>query len=370
MYVVFTDAMSLPVVEPYSFMGNNTVMSSVTEIVLPGKVEPEGLRVTTRDLPSPDKGRVVLRMEATGVSFAEQQMRRGKYFDQPPFPFVPGYDVVGTVVAVGPETDAGLIGRRFAAITKTGAWASHLFVDAADLLPVPDDMDPAAVATVLVNGITAWQMLHRTAEVRSGGTIVVLGANGGVGSTLVQLARHAGITVIGTASPRHHATLRELGVTPVDYRDPQMYDRIREIAPDGVDAVFDHIGGPGVSESWGLLRRGGTLVSYGTAATKDEEGSSQLPVLKLFGRLAMWNSLPNGRSAHFYNFWAGRRRPASFQARLREDLTQVLRLVAEDALTPQIAARFPLTEAVSALKLAESRTVAGKVVIIPDAQRA
>ncbi|MFF3501597.1 medium chain dehydrogenase/reductase family protein [Streptomyces sp. NPDC003247] len=345
----------------------STASTSVTEIVLPGKVEPEGLELRIRDLPAPAEDQVVLRMEATGVSFAEQQMRRGKYYDQPPFPFVLGYDVVGTVTAVGPAVDAALVGRRFASVTKTGAWASHLVVDAEDLMPVPDGVDAAAAETVVVNGITAWQMLHRVARVPTGGTIVVLGANGGVGSTLVQLARHAGITVIGTASPRHHGTVRELGAAPVDYRDPDMYDRVRELAPDGVDAVFDHVGGEAVEQSWQLLRRGGTLVSYGTAATKDEEGSSQLPVLKLFARLAAWNALPNGRSAHFYNFWAGRRRcRTSWQRRMTEDLTQVLRLVADGVLSPQIAARFPLTEAASALELAESRTVAGKVVIVPE----
>ncbi|MFI1409776.1 medium chain dehydrogenase/reductase family protein [Streptomyces sp. NPDC020707] len=339
---------------------------SATQIVLPGLVEPDGLDLRSRELPAPAKGQVVLRMDATGVSFAEQQMRRGKYYDQPPFPFVPGYDVVGTVTAAGPEVDTALVGRRFAAVTKTGAWASHLLVDAVDLMPVPDEVDAADAETVVVNGITAWQMLHRVAKVRTGGTIVVLGANGGVGSTLVQLARPAGITVIGTASPRHHATVRELGATPVDYRDPDLYARIRELAPDGVDAVFDHVGGAGVEQSWQLLRRGGTLVSYGTAATKDDEGNSQLPVLKLFARLAAWNSLPNGRSAHFYNFWAGKRRGrASWQRRMTEDLTQVLRLVADGVITPQIAARIPLPDAAAALTLAESRTVAGKVVIVP-----
>jgi NADPH:quinone reductase-like Zn-dependent oxidoreductase len=339
---------------------------SATQIVLPGLVEPDGLELRSRELPAPAKGQVVLRMDATGVSFAEQQMRRGKYYDQPPFPFVPGYDVVGTVTAAGPEVDTALVGRRFAAVTKTGAWASHLLVDAVDLMPVPDEVDAADAETVVVNGITAWQMLHRVAKVRTGGTIVVLGANGGVGSTLVQLARPAGITVIGTASPRHHATVRELGATPVDYRDPDLYARIRELAPDGVDAVFDHVGGAGVEQSWQLLRRGGTLVSYGTAATKDDEGNSQLPVLKLFARLAAWNSLPNGRSAHFYNFWAGKRRGrASWQRRMTEDLTQVLRLVADGVITPQIAARIPLPDAAAALTLAESRTVAGKVVIVP-----
>ncbi|WP_284747898.1 medium chain dehydrogenase/reductase family protein [Amycolatopsis sp. RTGN1] len=345
---------------------NSTVATQVTEVVLPGKVEASGLRMRTRDLPAPTAGQVTLRMDATGVSFAEQQMRRGKYYDQPPFPFVPGYDVVGTVTAVGPQGDVTLVGRRFAAVTKIGGWASSLQLDAADLVPVPDGVPAAEAETVVVNGITAWQMLHRSAKVPAGATIVVLGANGGVGSTLVQLARHAGITVIGTASPRHHDTVRELGAIPVDYRDPDMYERIRELAPDGVDAVFDHVGGAGLKDSWKLLRRGGTLVSYGTAATKDEDGNSQLPVLKSFARLALWNLLPNGKSARFYNFWAGkRRRLSTFRDRLREDLTQVLRLLADGALTAQVAAEYPLADAGAALALAESRTVAGKVVIVP-----
>ncbi|MGY3520245.1 medium chain dehydrogenase/reductase family protein [Micromonospora sp. PTRAS2] len=343
----------------------NPVTTSTTEIVLPGVVDPSGLAVRARELPAPVAGQVVLRMEATGVSFAEQQMRRGKYYDQPPFPFVPGYDLVGTVAAVGPGGDTDLVGRRFAAVTKIGAWATHVLVEAADLVPVPDGVSPAAAETVVVNGITAWQMLHRLAKVRSGDVVVVLGANGGVGSTLVQLARHAGVRVIGTASSRHHDAVRALGATPVDYREPGMYHRIRALAPDGVDAVFDHVGGPGVERSWQLLRRGGTLVSYGTAATKDEEGNSRLPVLKLFAQLKLWHTLPNHRSAYFYNFWAGHRDRAAFRRSLAEDLTQVFRLLADGVLDPQIAAEIPLTEAASALTLAESRTVAGKIILVP-----
>ncbi|MFI9844679.1 medium chain dehydrogenase/reductase family protein [Nonomuraea sp. NPDC051941] len=337
------------------------------EIVMPGKVDPDGLQIRTRPLPTPAAGNILLRMEATGISFAEQQMRRGRYYDQPSFPFVPGYDVVGTAVAAGPGVDATMIGKRYAAVTKIGAWASHVQVDAADLVPVPDGLDAAEVETVVVNGITAWQMLHRMAKVRRGGTIVVLGANGGVGTTLVQLARHAGITVIGTASARHHETVRKLGATPVDYRDPGMYDRIRQLAPNGVDAVFDHVGGTGLRQSWQLLRRGGTLVSYGTAATKDGEGNARLPVLKSYFRLMLWNYLPNGRNACFYDFWAGRRHADAFRTRLRDDLTEVLRLLADGTLAPQIAARLPLSDAAAAMTLAESRTVTGKVVLVPDA---
>ncbi|SFR09611.1 NADPH2:quinone reductase [Lentzea waywayandensis] len=348
-------------------MNATTATTRTTEIVLPGVVEPAGLQVQVRDLPAPGRGQVVLRMDATGVSFAEQQMRRGKYYDQPAFPFVPGYDVVGTVVAAGPGVDRDLRGHRFAVVTKVGGWASHLIVEAADLVPVPDGVDAAAAETVVVNGVTAWQMMYRTAKVKRGDTIVVLGANGGVGSTLVQLARHAGIKVIGTASARHHDAVRELGAIPVDYRDPNMYDRIRELAPEGVDAVFDHVGGPALHDSWRLIRRGGALVNYGSAATKDEAGNAMLPVLKLFGQLMVWNLLPNGKRAGFYNFWAGKRfRIAAFRARLRDDLTQVLQLVKAGVLTPQIAARIPLSDAASALALAESRTVLGKVVIVPE----
>lgn len=299
------------------------------------------------------------------MSFAEQQMRRGKYYDQPAFPFVPGYDLVGTAIAVGSGGDTELLGRRFAAVTKVGAWATHVEVDAAALLPVPAGLGAAEVETLVVNGITAWQMLHRIAGVRSGQRIVVLGANGGVGTTLVQLARAAGITVIGTASSRHHDLLRALGAEPVDSYDPEASARIRRLAPEGVDAVFDHVGGEGLVRSWRLLRRGGTLVSYGTAATKDAEGGSQLPLLKLFGRLALWNVLPNGRSAHFYNFWAGRRRAIRFHARQRDAFTAVLRLLETGALQPQIAARFPLSRAGDALRLAETRTTAGKVILTP-----
>jgi NADPH:quinone reductase-like Zn-dependent oxidoreductase len=266
----------------------------LTEVVLPGPVEPEGLQLHTRPMPEPGPGQVLMAVEASGVSFAEQQMRRGKYYDQPPFPFVPGYDLVGTVATTGAGVDPGLRGHRFAVLTKVGGWASHVVADAGDLVAVPDGVGAAEAETVVVNGITAWQMLHRVAGARAGMTVLVHGANGGVGSTLVQLARRAGIAVIGTASPRHHDAVRALGATPVDYRDPDLAARVRELAPGGVDAVFDHVGGEGIVDSFRLLARGGTLVSYGTAATRDVPGSSRAPVLKLLARLVLWNLLPNG----------------------------------------------------------------------------
>jgi NADPH2:quinone reductase len=340
-------------------------MSHATEIVLPGIGEPESLQVRTRELRAPSPGEAVVRVEATGVSFAEQQMRRGKYYDQPPFPFVPGYDLVGTVERSG---DGGPpVGRRVAALTKVGAWADRVVLDVADLVPVPADLDPIAVETVVVNGVTAWRMLHRSARVRAGQTIVVLGAAGGVGSTLVQLARHAGVRVIGTAGPGQQARLRELGAIPIDYRAENVAARVRELAPGGVAAVFDHVGGPGIVDSWRMLARGGTLVSYGTASTRDVPGNPRMPVLRLLARLTAWNLLPNGRRATFFNLWAGRRlRPARFRAQLRHDLAAIVDLLAQGAIAPQVARRFPLTDAAAALRFAEGGGIAGKVILTPE----
>ncbi|GHC73085.1 medium chain dehydrogenase/reductase family protein [Streptomyces collinus] len=338
----------------------------LVEVVLPGRVEPEELRIRRRAVPAPGPGQVVIRTEATGVSFAEQQMRRGRYYDQPPFPFVPGYDLVGTVLAAGEGADPGLTGTRVAALVKVGGWASHVLVDAADVVPVPDGVGAAEAETLVVNGVTAWQMLHRKARVRAGHTVVVHGANGGVGSVLVQLALAAGARVIGTASARHHDALREQGVVPVDYRAGDVAARIRALAPGGVDAVFDHVGGHGITDSWRLLAPGGTLVSYGSASTRDDEGSQQWPVLKLLLRVWLWNALPNRRRAFFYNVWAGKALAKNrFRSRLRADLTQVFAALQRGEVTARIAAQLPLARVAEALRLAESGTVAGKVVLVP-----
>ena len=156
-------------------------------------------------------GQALVRVEATGVSFAEQQMRRGKYYDQPAFPFVPGYDLVGIVEGPAARRRRRRHARRRAdedrRLGRPGRCSTR-----ADLVPVPDGVDAGRGRD------GRRQRRHRLADAppqrrasRAGETIVVLGAAGGVGSTLVQLARHAGIRVIGTAGPAQQDRLRELG---------------------------------------------------------------------------------------------------------------------------------------------------------------
>ncbi|MEU5342068.1 medium chain dehydrogenase/reductase family protein [Streptomyces sp. NPDC020766] len=349
-----------------------TATVTATEVLLPGKVDPSGLRLVQRELSAPAAGQALVRVESTAVSFAESAMRRGRYFGQPAFPFVPGYDLVGVVEAVGPGVDRALLGRRVAALTKTGGWSSAVVLTAADLVEVPDGIGADEAETLIVNGLTAYQMLHRSAKVQAGQTVLVTGAAGGVGSVLVQLARDTGARVIGTAHPRHHEALRALGVEPVDYRDPDLAARVRELAPDGVDAVFDHLGGASVTLSYRLLNRTGTLVSYSIAAALDDTKPVILDFLPLLAKLAFWNYLPTGRHASFYDIWAGSGKPDSakrqaFRARMRTDLAQVFALLRDGRLTAKIAARFPLAEVAEAMELAESsgRTTVGKIILVP-----
>jgi NADPH:quinone reductase-like Zn-dependent oxidoreductase len=126
----------------------------------------------------------------------------------------------------------------------------RIVLDTDELVPVPAGVDAAAAETVVVNGVTALRML-RIARVEPGQTIVVLGAAGGVGSTLVQLARHAGIRVIGTAGTPAQDRVRALGAIPADYPNEDVPARVRELAPEGVAAVFEHVGGPGSSTRGG-----------------------------------------------------------------------------------------------------------------------
>ena len=346
-------------------------MNAVTalEIVLPGLVEPSGLLLRERQLPAPARGELLVEVEATGISFAEKSMRRGRYFGQPAFPFVPGYDLVGRVLAVGSDRDSQLVGTRVASVTKTGGWASHAIVAARDSVAVPEGLDPADVETVVVNGLTAWQMLHRKARVRSGQTIVVHGANSGVGGILVQLAQHEGIRVIGTASPRHHDALRAAGVEPLDYSDPRLLERVLELSPGGVGAVFDNVGGEMVETSWRMLAPRGSLVCYAIIAdVTGVNGNASLlkPFAKALTRVAVWNVLPNGHRASFYDLWAGHRlHPTTFRLRLRKDLGRVFALLADGTVKANIAATYPLRDVSAAMELAESRTINGKVILVP-----
>ena len=330
------------------------------EIVLTGAGGPEKLRVSSGDAPMPGKGRVRVRVEASGVSFAEVQMLRRRYPMQPRFPFVPGYDLVGTVTELGRGVSGLRVGQRVAALTRTGAWRTHVVVPAATVVPVPASLDPGVAAAVVMNGVTAWQMVHQVARVRPGQTVLVHGAAGGVGTLLVQLARRAGARVLGTASASKHDLLRSLGVEPVDYRSGSVPAAVRALAPAGVSAVFDHVGGRNLADSYALLADGGVLISYGSAATLRDEGHWLTPYLGTVRRFAGWQlarllGRSRGRRVAFYYVKPG--------PRFTEALTEVFALTEAGELNPPIAKRLPLENAAEALQLLLDGTTTGKIVL-------
>jgi NADPH:quinone reductase-like Zn-dependent oxidoreductase len=193
---------------------------TATEVVLPGRVEPSGLQIRKRALMPPRPGQALVQMEASGVSFAEQTMRRGRYPSQPAFPFVPGYDFVGTIIAVGAGVGRERVGMRVAAVTKTGGWATHTLVPAQELVPVPEGLIRQRRRRYSSTASQRGRCIFAKPGVKEGQTILVHGANGGVGTVLCQIAHHAGVRVIGTAAPRHHDALRAMGIEPVDYDAP------------------------------------------------------------------------------------------------------------------------------------------------------
>ena len=325
---------------------------------------PEVLEVVERDVPEPGPGEVRVKILATGVAFADVMMRHGKYPGVPEPPFTPGYDLVGEAEKLGPGVSEVAVGQRVAALTQIGAYSQYVSLLAGELVPVPDDVDMAEAASLPVNYVTAHQMLFRVAQVQPVEKILVHGAAGGVGTALLQLGELQGLEMYGTASAEKHELVASLGATPIDYRTEDFVERIRVLTGDGVDAVFDPIGGANVVRSWRTLRRGGRLVGYGLSSGLAGGNALGLAVATL-GRIALWNTLPNSKKASFYVITRFKEKhPEWFE----EDLVLLLGLLAEGWIKPVVAERLPLEGVVRAHELMENAGTRGKLVLLPNGE--
>ena len=203
----------------------------------------------------------------------------------------------------------------------------------------PTGVDPVAAETVVVNGVTAWRMLHRAAKVRAGSDRSSCSAPTAA-SAPRSSSSPATRASASSAPPARGSTsaLRELGAIPVDYRNEDVPARVREIAPDGVDAVFDHVGGPGIADSWRMLATGGTLVSYGTASTRDDARQPAPPGAQAARPgCGLEPAAERGRATSSTSGPAAGCARRGIRAELRQDLTAVLRLLADGAITAQVA---------------------------------
>ena len=267
---------------------------------------PEVLKYIEEDMPEPGRAEVRVKVLAAGVSYADVLMRRGLYPGTPQPPFTPGYDLVGEIDALGKDVTQFALGQHVAAMTVRGAYSQFAIVAADFLVPVPNSLDPAEAVCLILNYVTAYQMLHRVANASSGQRILIHGAAGGVGTALLQLGALHGLTMYGTASKSKQDTIVSAGGIPIDYKGEDFSKCVRELSRDGVDAVFDAVGGTNWWRSYRLVRRGGALVCYGVSAAVTHgkiagAGSFLLMgVLKLIpdGRRCVWYNVTNLRKQH------------------------------------------------------------------------
>lgn len=331
-------------------------------VVLQRHGGPEVLELQELPTPRPGPGEALVQVEAAGVAYADVLMRKGIYPETPRLPFTPGYDVVGRVVSIGPEVEELAVGDRVAALITTGGYATHALVSPPRAVLVPDHVDAPQVCALTLNYVTAHQMLHRVAAVQPGATVVVVGAAGGVGTALLELSALGGIRVIGTASGDRTAGVRARAGIAVDRRTCDVAAEVRRLAPEGVAAVFDPVGGPSLRVSQSLLAPGGVLVSYGVSFAA-EAGNGKLVMLARQA-LALGRAKVARSRTELYVI-AGRRgrttrRPAEFRADLAALVVELMR----GGLAPEVTT-MRLDEAAEAHRALEDGTVTGKLVLVP-----
>ena len=342
-----------------------------TRIIVTHYGGPDALQVVEDERPEPKRGEVRVRVLAAGVALPDIMAREGVHPETPRLPFTPGWDLIGVVDRLGHGVSGIQPGQMIAAMPISGAYAEFVCLPQRELVPVPSGLDPAEAVSLILNYITAYQMLHRSAKVRSGQRVLIHGAAGGVGSALLQLGRLAGLKMYGTCSSRGAAAVFDLGGIPIDYRDQDFVKEIHRLTGDGVDAVFDPIGGNHIWQSRKALRPGGRVVAYGNTTSLRGEGLASdrpghrnrlhgIPVFALY--IAGGWFLPGRKRVVPYSIqWLKRLRPAPFQ----QDLVALFDLLQQQKIKPLIAQRFPLTEARHAQELLGKGGVIGKIVLVP-----
>lgn len=304
---------------------------------------PEALQVVEEDRPEPKSGEVRVRVLAAGVSMPDIMAREGVHPETPPVPYTPGWDLVGMVDKLGDGVSGTESGRIVAAMPIHGAYAEFVCLPQDELVPVPAGLDPAEAVCLILNYIIAYQMLHHSAKVRPGQRVLIHGASGGVGTALLQLGRLAGLEMFGTCFPRGATAVSALGGIPIDYRSQDVVQEVRRLTGEGVDAVFDPIGGAHLWHSRQALRPDGRVVGYGTTTSLRGEGLGAGRT----GRRNRFHGVPTF-ALYLVGGWLlpGRKRivPNSIQTlkrlkpeRFRHDLTTLLDLLRQQKLKPVVA---------------------------------
>ena len=330
-----------------------------SQVVLTGFGGPDTLEVRTVETrPEPGMAEVRLRVLVTSAAFTDVMIRKGMYPDvEEKPPFVPGYDLVGLVDALGPGVEGWSVGERVADLTTIGAYSEYLCLPAARLTRVPDGIADEDALAMILSAVTPYQMLHRVAKAQSGQSLLIHGAGGAVGSAMLQLARDAGIKAFGTDIAAKHGLIRGFGAVPIHSDADDEEAAIRQAVGEGVDFVFDPLGGGSLSRSLHALKPGGMLIAFGFQNEVLGRGGS-IPLD--FVKLKLWDWLPNGHATAFYSIGAMRRRHPDW---FRDDLAKLFGLLAEGRIDPAIAEVVPLSDVRRAHERIEAGEVQGKLVM-------
>jgi NADPH:quinone reductase len=331
----------------------------------------DALRLVEEQVPEPKAGEVRVKVLAAGVAMPDVMAREGIHPETPRVPYTPGWDLVGLVDSLGDGVAGFQPGQLVAAMPISGAYAGYVCLKQEELVPVPSGLDPAETVSLILNYVTAYQMLHHSAQAESGQSILIHGASGGVGTALLQLGRLLGLTMYGTCSSRGAPAVTELGGTPIDYHRDDLAREVLRLSHEGVDAVFDPFGGAHMWHSRSVLRDGGKVVAYGTTTSLRTEGlgskrrgkRNPLHGIPVFGLYIAGSFLLPGRKriVPYSIQWLKRFRPALF----RSDLTTLFELLRTRQLKPLVAFRMPLSEARQAHELLGKGGVIGKIVLLP-----
>jgi NADPH:quinone reductase-like Zn-dependent oxidoreductase len=329
---------------------------------------PEVLAVKQAADPEPKPGEVRIRVEASGINFADILGRMGMYPDQPPIPVVPGYEVSGRIDAAGAGVEQSFVGRDAIALTRFGGYADTICVPAKQVFARPAGMSALEGAAIPVNYFTAWQLIVVMGGLKRGETMLVHSAGGGVGIAATQIAKHLGARVIGTASAAKHGELRALGVDElIDYRTEDFETRTRALTNGrGVDLILDAVGGESWKKGYRVLAPGGRLGMFGVSAAASGKERSLLGFVSLlastpwlqFNPISLMNANKGVFGVNLGHMWGE-------VDRIREWADRLFELWAQGVVKPRIARSFRFDEAAQAHHFIQDRRNIGKVLLVP-----
>jgi NADPH2:quinone reductase len=320
---------------------------------------PEVLDLLTEDkLPEPQQNEVRIKVLCTSAAFTDTLIRRGNYLGiKKKPPFSPGYDLIGIVDKLGDGVTHLKVGQKIAELTVIGAYSEYICVDANTVVPVPEGLADEESVSLILTYLTAYQMLHRNAKIKFGQTILIHACSGAVGLAMLQLGKQMNLKMYGTASLQKHSLIAQYGAIPIDYKNEDFVERIKLAEPNGIDAVFDPIGGPYFPRSLKILKKTGTLVGFGYQSAANGNGGN---VILDYFKILFWNILPTKPSAQFYIISDWHKKHNDW---FKEDLNQLFKLLANRSIKPKIAKIMPLSEASKAHQLVENGNLEGKIVL-------